>query len=750
MAKKHVVVYFVTDREKELAARAIPDAKVTDSFMLGALEESEIDPLRKQGLVVAERTELGKTADREDVFRSAADTSAGPRIASSEIGVLDSEKPNYYLVTLLGPLLEDWRRELASVSVKLLEALPDNVYRTKLDPAQAQALRHLPFVTEVRLFGKGETAVRRIPRIAATDAVAGSATSVAMRTYDVLLQSAQELEPVQKWLDEHKVGIAGSGRTKIRIYLLDNSPLLGQLQELPEVMRVEEYVPPRLYNDHARVLLGIDRTASQPEGAILDQTGKGQIVAVADTGFDETHGDVPAQRIIKVVALGRKGDSSDPDGHGTHVAGSILGDGTASNGLIRGTAPAAKLFFQSILDGDGGLGGLPLQLQDLFEQAYESDARIHNNSWGARTRGTYTANAIEVDDFVAQRRDMLILIAAGNEGTAAPPQQTAPGFVGWVSLSSPGTAKNALTVGASRSDRTSGGYSALTYGSAWPTEFPNKPIAECKVSGDPQGMAAYSSRGPCDDYRIKPDVVAPGTDIASMKSAIAPFSHYWGPVPGQPKYAFDGGTSMATPLTAGCAALIRQYYVEQRRTNPSAALLKATLINSTQWLTAADSVADNPKLPNYHQGFGRISMACAIPNKSDPALALEFYDNWQDKASYFVRTGQRAQFSFSIESGHELRLCMAYTDLAARSLQNNLNLALVHVNSDKKWLGNENLPMNLGIPDSINNVEVIRLEAPERGQYVVQVSASNLLQSDPGQDFALVVTGKGLIGLKKV
>jgi hypothetical protein len=345
---------------------------------------------------------------------------------------------------------------------------------------------------------------------------------------------------------------------------------------------------------------------------------------------------------------------------------------------------------------------------------------------------------------------MLILIAAGNEGTAAAPQKTPPGYVGWVSLSSPGTAKNALTVGASRSDRSSGGYSKLTYGAAWPIDFPDPPIANSQVSSDPEAMAGFSSRGPCDDQRIKPDVVAPGTDIASMKSALAPLSHFWGPVPGQPKYAFDGGTSMATPLAAGCAALVRQYYEESRGAKPSSALLKATLINSTRQLTAQDSVADHPKLPNFHQGFGRIDMRRAIPNKSDPDLVLEFFDNWQDNASHFVRTGQRAQFSFSIEAGYSLRICMTYTDVAARSLQNNLNLFLLRVASNLKWLGNEDLPMSLGIPDPTNNVEVIRIEDPDPGEYLVQVSASNLLQTDPGQDFALVVTGKGLTPLKKV
>ncbi len=240
-------------------------------------------------------------------------------------------------------------------------------------------------------------------------------------------------------------------------------------------------------------------------------------MAVADTGLDEDH---PAfeGRIAGIVARGRTGDASDPDGHGTrgtHVAGSVLGDGSASGGDIRNTAPEARLFFQSLLDANGELGGLPVDLGDLFKEAHRAGARIQNHSWGAKTSAAYTFNSIEVDEFAAERRNALLVISAGNEGRAAAPLNSAPGFVDWLSVGSPASSKNALTVGASRSDRTSGGLAALTYGAVWPSKFPDPPIvASEKVSDDVEALAAFSSRGPCDDRRIKPDVVAPGTDVA--------------------------------------------------------------------------------------------------------------------------------------------------------------------------------------------------------------------------------------------
>src|SRR5262249_29539778 len=133
-------------------------------------------------------------------------------------------------------------------------------------------------------------------------------------------------------------------------------------------------------------------------------------------------------------------------------------------------------------------------------------------------------------------------------------------------------------------------------------------------------------------------------DIASTKSSIAPILNFWGPnvptlgAPPDPNYAYEGGTSMATPLVSGCAALVRQYYADRRAHQASAALLKATLINGTKWLTAPDADAPTPGVPNYHQGHGRIAMNQTIPNPSQPGMTLQFVDNWQNAADHFTRT----------------------------------------------------------------------------------------------------------------
>jgi len=196
---------------------------------------------------------------------------------------------------------------------------------------------------------------------------------------------------------------------------------------------------------------------------------------------------------------------------------------------------------------------------------------------------------------------------------------------------------------------------------------------------------------------------------------------------------------MAAPLVAGCAALVREYYIAAHNHEPSAALLKATIINSTLWLSGPDAIADHPNLPNHHQGFGCVYMPWAIPNPSEPNLKLGFVDTWKDPAGQFTVAGQRLRYSFSSSDKNRLRICLTWTDPPGRALQNNLNLFVQHLNTGEKWIGNKDLPIALKIPDPDNPVEVVRLEKPKAGDYLIQITATNILKAP--QDFALVATG---------
>jgi subtilisin family serine protease len=640
-----------------------------------------------------------------------------------------------FRVVLKGPLLERWRQDLARTGGTILESLPGYALRIRIAPGRVRSLQKLPF-----LAGPPEpvgTAAATVPTFDATT-IAPSGGTTPIEPYDVLLTADKARAPFLKWLQKRSVPVAGSQGRKVRIYALRESAVLDEIGALTDwVDRIEVFVAPKFLNDVARQLLGIDARGSNP-AAPFPLTGEGEVIAVADTGLDDKHPDF-AGRIDKVIARGRPGDGSDPNGHGTHVAGSVLGDGSASSGSIKGTAPKARLFFQSLLDKDDGLGGLPFELGELFEEAYKAGARIHNNSWGAATESSYRITSNEVDEYVRKRPDMLVVIAAGNEGSAFQPRNAKKGFVDWLSIGSPATCKNALTVGASRSSRATAAFAPHTYGELWGETFPDPPIAKAPVSGDAESIGGFSSRGPCDEYRIKPDVVAPGTDVLSCRSTKAPLRNFWGPH-SNAKYAYMGGTSMATPLVAGCAALVRQYYGKQRSWQPSAALLKATLINGTRRLTGQDAVADYPDLPNYHQGFGAIYLPDTVPNPGNPTLKLEFYDNWKSPNQHFKATGSRIRLKVGVAAGGPLRICLAYTDQPGRGVQNNLNLFLEVPKSSTKLFGNPKVPRGFNGPDANNNVEIIRVDNAPAGDYLIAVVASNILR--PPQDFALVVTGR--------
>lgn len=742
MTRKLVAVHCMSEQEHQTARQLVLHAEDGDAFMLGELDDAGIDTLRGHGLIVEE---LGDAPER---------VATGPKAFSfSELEVL-SEPPDggaasgaqpasqEYVITLAGPLLPHWTGELLRLGVQVSRRVDRFSFLASGPPGLTAQLYARPFVRQVEVrFLPSEQAPAEgplpgvpLPFLGGEEEETAPA-SQQEQTFDVLLRAEQSTAEFEKWVREQGFELIASSNGKLRLRLCLQR--LSALRRHPLVDTVEEYLPPVLFNDVARVLLGIDPPLPPSGQPVLPWTGQGQLIAVADSGIETSHPDL-AERLHKVFALGRKDDASDPNGHGTHVAGSIVGTGAASTGRIRGVAPEARLVFQSLLDDKGGLGGLPLRLEDLFEQTYLEGARIHNDSWGVNAMARYTLSSREVDAYVSRRRDMLVVLAAGNEGTAANNIHSQSGVVDLQSVGAPASCKNGLVVGASRNQRTEGGRSQKTYQDFWEERFLVPPIAAERISGDPECLAAFSSRGFCQGRRIKPDLVAPGTDIVSTRSSVAPTYNFWAPYKGNDRYAYLGGTSMAAPLVSGCAALVRQYYASLPH-EPSAALVKATLINGTKWLTGGDAVAERELPPNNHQGFGRVSVRTSLPDPAEPRMKLAFIDSWKEPALQLPVSNKRFCFGVTVGAGLPLRICLAYTDLPASGLQNILRL-MVEAPDGRKFLGNGWLsPRGVPVPDDDNNVSIVRLEAPVAGQYLVQVTAWNILEGP--QDYALVVTG---------
>ena len=740
MVKKTVLAYYFDEDEKSNIQKLIPDCEVTDAFLFGDIEENSMKELELDGILIDVLgeiiTETPGIHMRKGIIAKGDKTydelfeNTGPRF--------DLKKSNYYLIQLKGPLLETWKKKLKDQKIQLLEHFPGNSFTAKLNPSQFKIAEKLPFVISVRLYNKIDSATiltpSEITAKGSDEMIPMGPQEPTLRTYDLKLHNKEDLDGVLNWLTQKNIKIKGHSQNKIRIELLDDSSFLDDINELAEISTMEEYIKPKLYNDLARITIGVN---NENGIQLVGFEGEGQIVGVADTGIDDSHPDFQ-NRIIEKISYGRPNDTTDPNGHGTHVAGSILGNGFSSEGKIKGVAPKARLIFQSLLDAEGGIGGLPVDYGDLFEDAYQKGVRIHNNSWGADKKSVYNLGSLEVDNFMSKRRDMLIIISAGNDGTAVNVRNSKEGHVDWISIGAPGSSKNALTVGASRSSRKLWGFSQLTWSDFSENKFPTPPISDENVSGDSESIAAFSSRGPCDETRIKPDIVAPGTDIVSTKSSRAPLTNFWSSYPGNDKYAIMGGTSMAAPLVAGCAALVREYYIKKRNHQPSAALLKATLINSTKWLQGDDATADHDKLPNYHQGFGMVYMPYAIPNESGN-FDLEFLDTWKESSKHFNATGSRQRYKFTVKWPSPLRLCLVWTDLPGNGLQNNLNVILKNVTTKEKWIGNKDLPRSIHKFDRSNNVKVIRINNPTPGEYIIQINADNIFRD--GQDYALALTG---------
>ena len=798
MTKYRIKAYFMHEHEQDAAKEAvtasvIKNAEWTAGYVMGVVDKAAIKSLSKKGLVISLVEEIASHAedtvalgDSKVPFRMAArrsfsldaalvKTAGGRRVrrlpvskenrtTKQKILSQDSNRENFYIVRFHGAITEERRKELKEGHIKLLERLSRSKYKVKLKPSQVTTLAGMPFVDCLRLYTEEDTLL--VPRTEVVPTAgrskrelfkaAGlkvSATGPKQRTllYSVRLHKSKDMPAVVRWLKKRNLKPLSKLRDQLQVALVEDSKTLTDLVSRPEVATVQSVEAPRLCDGVARTLLGLTRKSLN-----LGLEGEGEIIGIADTGIDNTHPDLK-NRIKGVSAWGRTGDSSDPDGHGTHVAGCAVGDGTSSKGEVMGAAPQAKVFFQSILDKEGRLGGLSSGIEKLLEEAYAKGARIHNNSWGAFSFAGYTDTSYEVDRFVAAHPDMLVIIAAGNDGLGIPRKagskmSSAKGFVDWPCVAAPATSKNALTVGASRSSRTTGGYAELTWNDAWPDRYPHPPISQELISSDDQSLAAFSSRGPSIDFRIKPDVVAPGTDIAAAKSKLAPLYKFWGAYPGNEHYGFMGGTSMAAPYVAGCAALVREWYRKEGKwETPSAALLKATLINGTRRIAGVDSVAELVGEPNFHQGFGRIDMSNTIPSPLTPKLKLVFDDPWKDASRTFSKSGDVFRYQVKVGKGLPLRVCLAWTDFEANALQHRLQLQMDN-DDQTKWVGNAGVPSRLNIagafPDQTNNVQVVRVETPAPGNYTIAVFADSLLK--PSQTFALVVTGDLKSELKRI
>ncbi|GJF34120.1 hypothetical protein KNE206_68200 [Kitasatospora sp. NE20-6] len=687
---------------------------------------------------------------------------------------------NTYLVRLYGPLDRARRAALAGIGARVTEFQPPGTYRLRLTLGQRDQVADLPWVIAVRPWGLADTVTQALddaldrdtPRAAGPHLLADEGVAAPdpyLDTFDVLVHDPLDLATLRPVLDATpgvEVLSAVDVMLRFRTDLTGDRrrDLLAVVAARDETRRVASYRPPLLYADHARRLVGVDRIGPRADGAAptapMPWTGTDEIVGVFDSGVDGTHPDLVDRIVVNESPVG--GEAFDVCGHGTHVAGIIAGTGAASGGLIAGVAPGARLAVFRVFDEDNRLHVGP-SLGPMLTRAVDAGAHIINLSWGNPLSGTYDQYSLAVDKFVAEHPDVLVIVAAGNSGVA--PEGTHE----FNTCGTPATAKNALTVGACDTDRDNDGLADLTWDRFRQPQFPLPPAGGEHVCGNPDLPAAISSRGPSDYGSVVPHLLAPGTFVLSARSSSTQMDPRlpWRDCPDHDgHYMYIGGTSMAAPVVAGAAAVLRQYLREVHRlASPSAALMKAVLIAAARRLPSLRTphTAQDLGYPDFDQGFGRLDLTTVLPTPDAPAdrrlVWADLSDSDPGALEAFAdpagtRHGSRT-YRLTVPDGphtDDLRVVLAWTDRPGSAVQNNLDLAVttpdgtVHVGNEEHTYNKipgfdrSAVAQLTGLPlDRANTVEAVRIGNPAPGTYTIKVLAQNT--PFPAQGYAVCAAG---------
>ncbi len=720
------------------ATGATSAAAVTNTAAPALLSEGTLEPLRRAFTPPRFTEDPSLPRERQALLSNrliiSPETRSFPK-APSGAQSPTSRKTTPFIVQFNTPVSDASRKLLNDAGALVRGFFPNNALLVELTPS---ALAGLDTLAPVQAATEFLPTDKLQPFLASLLAAFPAETRVRLTLQTFAPEDAESVAAAARAAGGDVEGVTAGTRWGI----IQAALPLGAVRPLAtrgEVQWIEERPQLQKRNDRAALPSHLSTTNAWQTWEL---TGKGQVVGHADTGLDTgvastIHPDFQG-RLRAVIARGRPGDASDRDGHGTHTAGSILGSGAASAGQYRGMAYEAQLVHQSVVDGNGYFTGIGSDIYDLFAESFAYGACIHSDSWGSDTYGAYDSDCRSVDLFAWDHPDHLAVFASGNSGRDA----NTNGVVDTGAVGSPASAKNVLAVGGTESDRTpgSGGYSGYTWGAAWPTRYKANPVKDDYLSYSAttypyrQGMAAFSSRGPTQDNRIKPDVVAPGTDVISTKSSVG--YAVWRDLASNPKYCFGGGTSMSTPLVAGTAALLRQYAVERGGvTNPSAALLKAMLVGGSRSLApgqyGTNVTQEIPSLsPNNVEGWGQPDIEATVHPYRRMVRLL-------DRIS--PAAGATNTFAVSVTVSHTpLDIALVWIDYPATAgagvtRVNDLDLLVTAPNGAVLY------PNGRTSRDSDNTVETLHVGAAQPGVYTVRVIGSAVPFS--GGTAALYVRG---------
>lgn len=776
---KHKLVIPARDRELEqalLSSRESRKAKNYGAYSIVEVSDETLDALDQH---VLERAELRDDLNLVMLRRGQIDT-AGPEPQVSEDLRQRSTSPRaLHLVQLFGPPTTEAMNTLKATGVQVISYVPNNAYlvwATQPQLARVRALRNRADV--VQWDGPFHPAYKLDSRIK-LDSVEQIPTSIEIIDTPEAAQTIEHIKSVSQKVLMKESKAAGTFHIKV----LAESSRLKELARMPDVLAVGRAGEMKLMDERANQISSghitsevvNDVQVSHPTAPgyldFLNSAGFNSdfdfAIDIGDTGFDVGSSDSALMHPDFTNAAGQSRiaylndftndtfgtplHGSDPsilpthdtNGHGTLnvsiAAGFNAGTGSAFTDSLGfnyglGIAPFARIGISKLFP-DPGDGFTNTPFSDFIAAAYRGGARISSHSWGAPCDfgcNFYNDDALTFDSLVRDadtgtqgNESMVIVFAAGNDGDINLPSVTIPG-----------TAKNVITVGASENVRGNTG----------------EGCGGVALGNNAQDVVVFSGYGPTDDGRAKPDIVAPGTNIQGAatqdkfyltNSEIGVCARFF-PL-GQTRYTWSLGTSHSTPAVAGGAALAYQWLRTKTGADPSAALVKAFLLNSTSYLNGTFAGGN---LPSAHQGWGLMDLGRTFET-TDRII----YDQAESR-TFTESGGAPFEVTGSItDTSKEFRVMLAYTDAPGSSITNapyvnQLNLEVVV--GGVVYQGNVfngQYSVTGGQQDFLNNTQGVRLPAGTQGPFVIRVRPTVIagdgvpnVGGNLDQDFALIVT----------
>jgi len=721
---------------------------------LAALTKRDARAILLQNAIID--TESAKSIDVPAAFKAPADT-------------------EYFIVQFDHPVSGNDRALLEKAGGRVTHYVPNAAYAVHLDSASLDAVKAMAGVVHVEAYHPYFKLSSDLLSYTQGAATKKSQERVESGVFNIMTFRGSDAEATLKSMNVDVLKTeAIDGRHVITLNCKPEQ--IQQLASIDDVQWIEPKIDLSVDNDLARRRLRISSLTS----AYPSLSGEGVTVGIADSGIDFQNPGFAINPALPTTTgqntrityyEARGGGSSDGivgdnDGHGTHVSGSVLGNGALSATAVKapgsGAGPYATNQFAGVAPG-ANLVMLEdfnsFSQSELAQVAYSKGARVANNSWGTSASGFYEYGTLsaawdalvrDADAGLAGNQEYIVFFSAGNAGAGADDGSGGtPGTIG-----SPGNAKNVITIGAIEQPRNAN----------------NLPGADVESDSDWQ-IASYSSRGPTTDKRFKPDIVTPGSYVMSVQSRetlpddlLDPFlpnrDYRSGNVNSGTNFAFFSGTSMATPIAAGAGALIYQYYTNTFGKAPSPALMKAIMVSGARMVHSLryGFPYDNGLVTQIDQGFGLLDLRRSLDgpriHSSDQVVFLDENDTAP------VGTAESYTRQVTLNAGEGgLKIALAWLDPAGTpgnsvQLVNDIDL-IVHAPGGGGYLGNQfdldgTHSRKFESPDPVlgdeyNNVESIVIRDAPVGTYTIEVRGYTV--PNGAQDFALVIMkGIGIEG----